>query len=165
LAVHVCWSAAKTPITHPVRGTCCRTFSPEVHHFVFTRQSPFTQCHCATLQDVCSLHIVCVLSNNVFADTVRCPYGRMRIFPHDLFALLAVITLLVIFRAFFFILSSLLGFDLFVIVLRRPLGLSSSHLLLLLLLLQIMATVATIFFNFVDAEDLLFFKFNYRRHV
>jgi hypothetical protein len=92
----------------------------------------------------------------------------MRIFPHNLFALFAVIALLVIFRAFFFILSSFLGFDLFVVVLRRPLGLASSHLLLLLLLLlllQIMATVATIFFDFVAAQDLLFFKLNYRRHV
>jgi hypothetical protein len=86
----------------------------------------------------------------------------MRIFPHNLFALLAVIALLFIFRAFFFILSSLLGFDLYVVVLRRPLGLLLSHLLLLLLLLlQIMATVATTFFDLVSAQDLLFFKLNY----
>jgi hypothetical protein len=88
----------------------------------------------------------------------------MRIFPHNVFALFAVIALLVIFRVFFFILSSLLGFDLSVVVLRRPLGLASSH-LLLLLLLHTMATVATIFFDFVAAQDLLFFKLNYRRHV
>jgi hypothetical protein len=134
LAVHVCRSAAKTPITDPIRGTCCRTFSPEVTHFLFTEQSPVTRCYCAFIRDVCSFHIACVFSNNVVSDTVLCPYERMRIFFHDLFALLTIVALLTIFRAFVFIMSSPLGFDLYVVVLRHPLGLSLAHLLLLLLL-------------------------------